>query len=126
MSVKSDRPIRPGSWTWRKITSRSGAVQRAPLADAPLQRPPDPGAELGMPAQQLLEDGDRPQARARLQHRHDLGVEDVGQRIGPPPLARRALLRGRSRVLRDAVAGGGAEPGAGGGDGDRVGRCDAS
>ena len=97
-------------------------VQRPPLADAPLQRPPDPGAQLGMPAHQLLEDGDGPQARARLQHRDDLGVEDGRQGIGPPPLARRALLGGQARVLRDAVAGGGAEPGAGGGDRDRVGR----
>jgi hypothetical protein len=98
------------------------AVQRTPLADAPLERPPDPGAKLGMPAHQLLENGDGPQAGARLQQGDDLGVEDVRQGIGPPSLARRALLRRRSRVLRDAVAGGGAEPGASGGNGNRVGR----
>jgi hypothetical protein len=100
-----------------------GAVQRPPSADAPLQRPPDPGAEIGMPAQQLLEDGHRPQARAGLEHRNDLGVEDLRQRIGPSPPARRALLRGWTRVLLDAVAGGRAEPGAGGGDGNRGGHA---
>jgi hypothetical protein len=98
-----------------------GPVQRPPPADAPLERPPDPRLELRMPAQQLLEDGDRPEARVRLQHRHDLGVEHGRQRIGPPPLARRAFLRRQARVLHDAVAGGGAEPGAGRGDGDRIG-----
>jgi hypothetical protein len=98
-----------------------GPVQRAPLADAALERPPDPRAEFRVPAEQLLEDGDRPEARVRLQHRHDLSVEHGRQRIGPPPLARRALLRGQARVMRDTIAGGGAEPGAGGGDGDRVG-----
>jgi hypothetical protein len=59
--------------------------------------------------------------------------------LEPPPLRRRrdrlrpgtrrmemALAvqssgRRQARVLRDAIAGGGAEPGAGGGDGDRVG-----
>lgn len=97
-------------------------VQRPPLANAPLERPPHPGAQLGMPAHQLLEDGDRPQARARLQHGNDLGVEDDGQGIGPPSLARRALLGGQARVLRNAVAGGGAEPRPGGGNRDRVGR----
>jgi hypothetical protein len=95
------------------------AVQRAPLADAPLQRPPDPEAQLGMPPHQLLEDGDGSQTGTRLQHWDDLGIEDGGQGIGPPPLAKRALIRRRPRVLRDAVAGGGAESGAGGGDGDR-------
>ena len=38
-----------------------------------------------------------------------------------PPLARRALLGGQARVRLDAVAGGGTEPGAGGGHRDRVG-----
>ena len=38
------------------------AVQRPPGADAPLQRAADAGAELGMAAEDLLEDGDRPQA----------------------------------------------------------------
>ena len=35
-----------------------------------------------MTAHHLLEDGDGSQAGGRLQHRHDLGVEDVGERIG--------------------------------------------
>ena len=95
------------------------AMQRAPLADAPLQGPPNPQAQLGMPAHHLLEDRHRPQPRARLQHRDNLSLEDGRQGIGPAPLAWRVSLRGRSRTLGDAIAGGGAEPGAGGGHGDR-------
>jgi uncharacterized Zn-binding protein involved in type VI secretion len=100
-----------------------GAVQRPPLADAPLQRPPDPGAEVGMPPQQLLEQSHRPQPWARLEQGDDFGVEDLRQRIGPPPAARDTLLRRRTRVMLDAVAGSRAEPGTGGGDGDRGGRA---
>jgi len=95
----------------------------SPLADTPLQRPPDPGAEIRMPPQQFLEHGHRPQPRTRPEHRDDLGVEDLCQRIGPPPTARTTLLRGRMRVLLNAVAGRRAEPGTGGGDGDRGGRA---
>ena len=98
------------------------AVQRAPLADAPLQRPPDAGAEVGMAAKQLLEHRDGPQAGARLQHGRHLGVEHLRQRIGSPPPSRRALLGGLSRVLRPTVAGGSAEPGACCSYRDRVGR----
>ena len=79
-------------------------MERAPLANAPLQRPPNPGAELGMAAQQLLEDGDGPEAGARLQHGRDLGVEHVREGIGAAPLPRRALLRRRPRVLCECRA----------------------
>ncbi len=87
--------------------------------DAPLQRPPDAGSQIGMPTHQLIEDRDGPQTGTRLQHRDDLGLEDLRQGIGPPSLARCPLLGGRARVLRDAIAGGRAEPGARRGDGDR-------
>ncbi len=99
-----------------------GAVYRPPLADTPLQRPPDPRPEVGMPAQQLLEHRHRPQPGARLEYGDDFGVEDLHQ--GSGRRRSRGLLRRRTRVLLDAVAGGDAEPGAGGGDGDRaVARC---
>ncbi len=99
------------------------AVQRAPLADAPLQRPADPAPEVRMLAQELLENGDRPQAGARLQHRHDIGVEHVGKRLGPTPLPWRALLRRWPRIMRHAISRGGAEPGASGGQRRGVGHA---
>ncbi len=58
------------------------AVPRTPLADTPLQRPPNPEVQIGMPPHQLLEDGDRPQTRASLQYRDDLAVEDGGEGSG--------------------------------------------
>jgi hypothetical protein len=74
----------PGSWIWRKITSCSSpwmARQGGCAAPASGGCP----AQLGMPPQHLLEDGDGPEAGRRLQQRHDLGVENIRQRIGPPP-----------------------------------------
>ena len=68
------------------------AVDGAPGPDAPLDRAADAAVQLGMTPQHLLEDGDRANARRRLQHRHDLGIENVGERIGPAPLPRRLLL----------------------------------
>ena len=43
-----------------------GPVQRPPGTDAPLQRAADAGADLGMAAPDLVENGDRPQARGAL------------------------------------------------------------
>ena len=57
------------------------AVDRPPGADPPLQRAADSGAEFRVASEHLLEDRDRPYAGGGLQHRHDLGLEDVGQRI---------------------------------------------
>ena len=85
------------------------AMDGAPRADAPLQRPANAAAQFGMAPEHLLEDGDRPKAGGGLQHRHDLGVEDIGQRIGPAPSARRLLLRGQPRILLDAIGRGGAD-----------------
>ena len=61
------------------------AVDGAPGADAPLQRAANAVAQFGMTPQHLLEDGNRPNAGRRLQQRHDLGVENVGKRIGTAP-----------------------------------------
>ena len=44
-------------------------------------RLPDPGA------QGLLEDGDRSQCRRCLQHRQDLGLEKITERVGSTPRA---------------------------------------
>lgn len=95
-------------------------VQRSPLAHAAFQGPPDPLTKLRVAAQELAKDRHRPQAWCRFQHRNNLGIEDPGQRIGPPPVMRRTLLRGRPRILLDPIACGGAESGPGGGDRRRV------
>src|ERR1700737_2330511 len=87
-----------------------GAVQRPPGADAPLQRAADTGADLGMAAPDLVENGDRPQPRNALEQRHHLAVPNRGQRILPPP-ARRSLLRRELEVLLKAIGSGSAEPG---------------
>jgi len=90
-----------------------GAVERPPHANAPLQRATDAGPDLGMATQDLVEDGDRPQAGNALEQRHHLAVPERGQGISPTPLARRFLVRRQSRVLLDAIGAGGAEPGLG-------------
>jgi hypothetical protein len=69
-----------------------GAVQRPPGTDAPLQRAADTGADLGMAAPDLVENGHRSQARGALQHRHHLAVPDRSQRIVPSTATRRFLL----------------------------------
>ncbi len=83
-----------------------GTVQRPPGADAPLQRAPDTGANLAMAAPDLVENGDRPQARGALEQRHHLAVPNRGQRVRPPAVARRFLLRRQpgSCSRRSAVA----------------------
>ena len=86
-----------------------GAVGGAPGADPPLQRAPDAGIEVGVPAHQFLEHADRADRRAGLQDRHHLGLEDIGQGIGAAPAARR-LVRGHGRrIAVQPVAGGTAE-----------------
>src|ERR1700748_1159638 len=90
-----------------------GAVQRPPGADAPLQRPTDAGANLGVASSDLIEDGDRTQAGNAPQQRHHLAIPHRSQGIAPTPLTRALLLRGQSRVLLDAISAGGAKPGFG-------------
>ena len=69
------------------------AVQRPPVADTPLQRSADPGAEIGMAAQHLLEHRNRTQARRFAQQRHDLCVKDIGQGVRPTPSPNTRLVR---------------------------------
>src|SRR6516225_9315824 len=121
MSVKSDKPNRPGEGSRRKMTSRSAPFERSPAADAPLQRPADADADLGMAAPDLVENGHRSQAWGALQQRHHLVVPNRGQRIGPSTAPRRFLLRRQSPILFDAIRGSGAEPGLGRGNGRRLG-----
>ena len=66
-----------------------GSVHGAPSPDAPLQGPPDPFAEIGMTAQDLLEDGNRPQTGRGFEERHDLGRPNDW---GYPVRALRTLL----------------------------------
>jgi len=98
-----------------------GTVERPPGADAPLQRAPDAGTELGMTPSELVKDGDRTQASDALEEGYYFAVPDRGQRVRPPPVPRRLPLRGQSWILLDAIGAGGAEPGFGRGDNRRLG-----
>jgi hypothetical protein len=55
-----------------------GTVEGPPCADAAFQRAADIGTDLGMPPPDLVEDGDRPQARSALEQRHHLAIPDRG------------------------------------------------
>src|SRR5262249_7213938 len=98
-----------------------GPVERSPTADASLQRPADTDADLGMATSDLIKNGHRSQAWGALQQRHHLAVPNRRQWIGPSTATRRFLLRRQSRILFDAIRGGGAEPGLGRGNGRRLG-----
>ena len=86
-----------------------GAVLRAPGSDPPLQGSPHAGIQLRVPSHQLLEHAERANARTALQDRHDLGLEDIGQGVRPPPAPRLAVPRGDGEVAGKPVAGGPAE-----------------
>ena len=58
------------------------AMQRPPGTDAPLQGAARTGGQVRMAPLHLVEDRHRPQPRRRRQHRHDLGIEELGERIG--------------------------------------------
>jgi hypothetical protein len=90
-----------------------GPVERSPAADTSLQRPADTDADLG--TSDLVKNGHRSQAWGALQQRHHLAVPNRRQWIGPSTATRRSLLRRQSRILFDAIRGGGAEPGRGNG-----------
>ncbi len=97
------------------------AMHRAPGADPALQRAADAGAEFGMAPDDLLEDRDRAQAGRGLEHRHDLGLEHVGERVGPPAAAGGLSHGGQARVAGDPIAGRPAHRRLGGRDGHGVG-----
>src|SRR5712691_7633675 len=97
-----------------------GPVESPPGANAPLQRATDTSADLGMAAADLIENGDRPQARSALEQRHHLAVPNRSERVLPAATTRRFLLRGEPGVLLDAIGGGDAEPGLGRGNDRRL------
>ena len=82
------------------------ALDGAPAAHPPLQRAADAKLEIGMAAADLVEHGNGAHLRRGLQERHDLGVPDRRQRVGPPPVAWLLLLGWGSRVSLYPVAGG--------------------
>jgi hypothetical protein len=118
-------PHRGARWSCRRCVD--AAMPRSPTTRAETGTALKPGCGTGWSAP-LGSDGSSswrltgsgPETRVRLQQGNDLRVGHPRQGIGPPPLARGTLFRGQARGLRDAVAGGGAEPGAGGGDADRA------
>jgi len=86
-----------------------GTVQRAPRPNAPFHCPPHAAGKLGVPTLHLFEDRHAAKTGCRLQHRHDVAVEDVGQRIRTAPAP--DLLPGRRRpvVMFEAICGGGTD-----------------
>jgi hypothetical protein len=88
-----------------------GTVDGTPGSNAPFQRPTHALADLGMTTANLLEDGDRTDARRRRQHRHDLALPYAGQRIGTATAARHLLLRWQPWIGFKPIGGCGAEPG---------------
>lgn len=85
------------------------AMDSAPGSDATLDRAANGVAQLGMTPQHLLEDGDRSDAGRGPQQRNDLGLKNVGERIGAAPLSRNLPLRGQPRILLDAIGRGRAD-----------------
>ena len=73
----------------------------------------------------FFEHGNGPDARRRLQDRHNLAVPDLGQWVRPPSATWRFLLRGQPRIIPDPVAGRPAEAGLGGSNGGIVGMSES-
>ena len=121
MSVKSDKPNRPGEGSCRKNYVALGSIERRPGPDAPFHGPANTGAQLRMAPPDLVKNRHWPQARRALQQGHHLAVPNRCQRIAPPAAARRFLLRRQSPILFDAIGSRGAEPGFGRGNGRRLG-----
>ena len=69
----------------------------------------DTRVQFGMAPHQFLENAHRANAGIVLQHRHNLGVKNIGQRVWTPPSPRGFLLRGKCRIPLDPVAGGSTE-----------------
>jgi hypothetical protein len=63
----------------------------------------------------------RPNARSRLQDRHNLAVPNIGQWVRPPPATRGFLLRWQPRIILNPIAGCPAEAGLGGSNGGILG-----
>ena len=100
--------MRPGCWTCGKMTSWSAPCRAFHSATRRSSvRRKDGPIRSGWRRSQLVEQGDRAQARGGLQQRHDHLVPMPGERvgpraIGPPP----SLGARRPRVVLDAPGGG--------------------
>ena len=117
--------IRQAHFAWLMGLPKDHFLLRAmfgvPSPYAPFQGTPDARAELGMEAQNLLVNGNRPDARRGLQYRHHHRVKDVGQWIRPAPPARLLLLGRQGWIGLQPIARGPADAGFGGGHGGRMG-----
>jgi hypothetical protein len=106
MSVKSDSPARLMRLAKDYLLVRT--VESTPGTNAALQGTPDASGQIGMAPLHLFEDGNRAQLRRRLEHRHDLGLEEIGQRVRAA--AATDLLIGRQPVIvLEAIRGGRAD-----------------
>jgi hypothetical protein len=84
-------------------------MQRSPGTDAPLQGAPDTRGQSWVAPLHLFEDSNRPQLRCGLQHGHDLGLEEIGQRVRAAA-ATDLLVIGRQHVIvLEAIRGGRAD-----------------
>ena len=95
-------------------------VDRPPPGDAALQGPAHPRRNLGTPTANLLEDRHRAQARCGFQHRHNLAVPDICERVGTPASARLFLLRWQPGIGFDPIGGRSGKPSLRGGDGREI------
>ena len=104
MSVKSDRPMRPGSWTWRKMTSCSGPwrARQARIRRSRVRRIPVPSSGWRRIISSKRATGRSPGAAWSI---GTISLSQTGERIGAPAPARAPLLRGQARVLVEPVGG---------------------
>jgi hypothetical protein len=89
ISARSDRPIRPGGCSWRKITSRLGPL-RARRRRSKVQRTLWQSQDAAGTAPRKS----RPRGRqGRPPASHDLVLPHPGKRVGTPPRTRRLPVR---------------------------------
>jgi hypothetical protein len=85
------------------------AMQRSPGTDAALQGAPHARGQRGMAPLHLFEDGNRPQLRGGLQHRYDLGVEEISQRVRAAAATALRIVRRQPVIVLEAIRGGRAD-----------------
>ena len=107
--VRQGDPSRPGGLSEDHVPIR--AVAGPPVADPPLEGAPDARIQVGMEPHQFPEHTHRPDVGVVLHYRHDVLVENPGQRIGAPPAGGAPVFAKGARVPLDPVPGGGAEAG---------------
>ena len=92
-----------------------GAVQRAPVAHPPFQRPPDPvvGERLGVRHLQMAQERDRLHGGVALEDRQHHRLPHRGEGVGDGAAALGTPLRGKTGVGLEAASGAFAEAGAG-------------